>query len=369
MVLAHEGTHQLEHLMWKGTEMALFDRPGFLCEGLACYFGDGLDLSKRKQGKFEIEIPRDRLAGLRRDLAKGPGKYYPIKYFTSCNIRYFQDERLGGAALYAYSWSLIYYMLNSGEKFTYKGKSIDLKEAFGKYFIANCEKGAIAEFGDKKAHMALAKAMDLNPAEADQICDELEKGWREYVLKLPLKAVGEFDKSDKKKFTSKELSFEFTLPGGKKKAKHDWSLMAPEELVSLPPLDEAAAIKANGGQGRFYVCVGANSEVFELDPALEHVMNWVKKLKFDGFDDGGKDPTEGALPGSGIETRTIEFEGKEHKLEGYKDNPRGLQKGKILILRTASRIYHVLAFCDKDAYPEYKEELDEILGSFALTGG
>ena len=79
--------------------------------------------------------------------------------------------------------------------------------------------------------------------------------------------------------------------------------------------------------------------------------------------------TEGALAGSGMETRLIEFEAKEHKLEGYIDNPRGLQKGKILFARTASRIYRVMAFCDKESYADYKDELDEILQSFSVTGG
>jgi hypothetical protein len=368
-VLAHEGTHQLEHLMWKGTEHhALFDRPGWLAEGLAVFFGDGLDLTKRKQGKFEIEVPRDRLAGLRRELAEGKGHYFPIKYFTGCGIAPFQDERLGGARLYAYSWSLIYYMLNTNDKFTFKGKQIDLKEAFAKFFLDNCEKGAVAEFGEQKAFLGLGRAMGIT-GEQDtiQALDELEVGWRAYVLKLPLKAVGEFDAKDKKKFLSKELAFEIVLPGGKKKPKHDWTTMAPEELVALPPLDEAAALKAGNGVARVYVCVGANSETFELDPAVDHTLLWIKRVKFDDLNDYDKDPAEGTLPGSGLETRTIEFEGKEHKLEGYIENPRGLQKGKILICRTADKIYRVMAFCDKDQYDDYKEELDEILQSFAVV--
>lgn len=369
-VLAHEGTHQLEHLMWKGDEhRAMPERPGWLAEGLAVYFGDGLDISKRKQGKFEVEIPRDRLAGLRRELANGPGKYYPIKYFTGCSVGNFQDPQKGGAALYAYSWSLIYYMLNTTDKFTFKGKPIDLKEAFGKFFLDNCEKGSVGEFGDGKAHLGLARAMGVAPQDADQCLAELEKVWREYVLKLPLKAIGEFDPKDKKKFASKELAFEVTLPGGKKKSKHDWSLVPPEELIALPPLNEAAALKANGGQGRLMICVGANSERFEISPAVDNVLGVVQRYKFDAWNDLDKDPVEGTLAGSGIETRVIEFEGTEKKLPGYRDNVRGSQKGKLLVLRTAARIYHVIAYADKDAYNDYKDELDELLGSFAITGG
>ena len=49
MVLAHEGTHQLEHHMWKGDNGSLFQRPGWLTEGLAVFFGDGLDIRRRRR--------------------------------------------------------------------------------------------------------------------------------------------------------------------------------------------------------------------------------------------------------------------------------------------------------------------------------
>src|SRR5207237_9998014 len=42
MVLAHEGTHQLQGMMWKG-EWPTSTRPGWLTEGLAVTFGNGLD--------------------------------------------------------------------------------------------------------------------------------------------------------------------------------------------------------------------------------------------------------------------------------------------------------------------------------------
>jgi hypothetical protein len=372
MVLAHEGTHQLEHQMWKGDNGSLFQRPGWLTEGLAVFFGDGLDISKKTaKGEriFSVDIPRDRLAGLRRQLAQGPGKYYPIKLFTSVGIPEFQQD----PGLYAYGWSLIYYMLNCKDKFKFGGKEIDLREAFGKFFMANCEKGALEQYPQRAAFMGLGKAMGIeNPKEAEEACDELEKLWKDYILKLPIKSVGEFDKKDKKRFVSDELKFEFSLPGGKKKSRVEWKLVAPEDLSSTL-LDEAAAFTDASGQARAIVAIHANAEVLEVEDALELIRTRTKQRRYAPFEDTvekGDDPIEVTLPGSGKRALVVNFTGKERKFPGYYDNPRAnKQKGKMMVVATAAKIYQVIIVADEDAFSTYESELQEIMNSFAITGG
>ena len=192
-------------------------------------------------------------------------------------------------------------MLNCKDKFKFGGKEIDLREAFGKFFMANCE-GALEEYPQRAAFLGLGKAMGIeNPKEAEQACDELETLWKDYILKLPIKSVGEFDKKDKKKFVSDELKFEFSLPGGKRKSRVEWKLVAPEDLSSTL-LDEAAAFTDASGQARAIVAIHANAEVLEVEDALELIRTRTKQRRYSPYDDTvekGDDPIEVTLPGSG----------------------------------------------------------------------
>lgn len=383
MVLSHEGTHQLEAKMWKGDASSLHYRPGWLTEGLACYFGDGLVIGApdKKTGAREmhIDIARDRLAALKRRLKqppRSPGNY-TMKDFTSYGIREYQQD----AGLYSFGWSLIYFMLNTKDKFKFGGKEIDLKEAFGTFFADNCEKGALEQYRGVGC-MGLIKALGIaNPKEGEQALDELEKMWRDYVLKLPIKAVGDFDAKDKKKWVSSELKFELTLPGGKKKPKFNWALVSPEDLNSVI-FEEAMSF--TDGTGRVIVGVHANTENYDIDDSVDFLYRGLARSGYGRFEsteptlmppgEGKPDerptPVEGTLAGSGIETRVVTFKAKERTIKGYVENVRPKQQQvKMLICRTAAKIYQVILMADEDEWPKYEGELNEILGSFAVTGG
>ncbi|MEZ0229093.1 MAG: DUF1570 domain-containing protein, partial [Planctomycetota bacterium] len=383
MVLAHEGTHQLQAKMWKGDASSLHYRPGWLTEGLACVFGDGLVIGApdKKTGAREmrVDIARDRLAALKRRLKQAPNTpgNYPLKQFTNFGIREFQQD----AGLYSFGWSLIYFMLNAKEKFKFGGKEIDLKEAFGTFFADNCEKGAVEQYRGSAA-LGLAKALGVtNGKDAEQCLDELEKVWRDYVLKLPIKAVGDFDAKDKKKWISPELKFELTLPGGKKKPKFNWSLVSPEDLNSVI-FEEAMSF--TDGNARVVVGVHANAENYDIDDSVDFLYRGLARSGYGRF--ASTEPTlmppsegkpderpaavEGTLAGSGIETRTVTFKAKERTIKGYVENVRPKQQQvKMLVCRTAAKIYQVILMADEDEWAKYEGELNEILASFAVTGG
>jgi hypothetical protein len=383
LVLAHEGTHQLEAKMWKGDSHSLFARPGWLTEGLACYFGDGLTIGPvdKKTGKrdMRVDVARDRLAGLKRVMKATPpgqGRNYALKDFTGFGIPEFQQD----PGLYSNGWSLIYFMLNTKDKFKFNGKEVDLKDAFGRFFADNCEKGALEEF-NKNGALGLVRALGVatNEKEAEDSLDALDKMWRDYVLKLPITSVGDFDAKDKKKWVSPELKFEISLPKAKK-PKFDWHVMSTEDLNAVI-FDEAMAF--TDGNARVICAVTANTENFDIDDTVEYVYRSILRPNYGRYSstepnlqapaddqvDTRPDPVEGTLPLSGLQTRTVTFTAKETKVPGYVDNPRpNKQKVKLLICATAAKVYEVFATCDEEQWPQYEAELNEMLASFAVTG-
>jgi WD40 repeat protein len=174
-VLAHEATHQIEDLAWKGEGgRGLMTRPAWLSEGLAVSMGDGLDLSRRAEGVLGFQVPKERLAALKRSLA---ARAYPLREVLSAGI----PQLARDPVLYAYSWSLVQYMTRSGEKLVHRGRTIDLDEAFGRFFLDNCEAGALETY-PSGAYLGLAKAMGVtDPDEAGLLVGELEEGWKRYV--------------------------------------------------------------------------------------------------------------------------------------------------------------------------------------------
>src|SRR5262249_25454333 len=151
---------QLEHLMWKGN---FSERPPWMIEGLAVYFGDGLDLGALDKGKFVVEIPRDRLSGLKRMLKTG--HHAPIKMFTLCQYNMYQQQPI----LYNHAWSLIYYMLHSGQDFEFKGKKVKLNETFAKFFMKNTDEG----FWHLAAFLGAENQQDV-----EEVLAKLETGWK-----------------------------------------------------------------------------------------------------------------------------------------------------------------------------------------------
>jgi hypothetical protein len=383
MVLAHEGTHQLEHRMWKGDMRALQMRPGWLTEGLSCYFGDGLVIGApdKKTGvrEMHVDVARDRLASLKRIMKQNPNAdKFKVKQFTSV------PSSMYDGLDYASAWSLIYFMLNSKDKFKFKGKEIDLKDAFAKFFSDNCEKGAIEEYMTQQlpAWIGLAKAMGIdNPKEGEEAIDELDKVWREYVFKLPIAPVGDFDAKDKKKWSSNELKFEISLPGGKKKSKFDWKLASTEDLVG--GFYEQVAFTADNN-ARAIVCVFPNQENYDIEDSLDFARRNLVRTTYgrystttpslappvEGKPDEGPVAVEGTLAGSGVETRTITFKAKEAKVPGYVDSPKPNEQAvKIMVCRTAAKIFMLILTCDEADASKYEGELNEILASFAVTSG
>lgn len=154
-VLAHEGTHQFEHIVLGG---AFSNAPIWIIEGLAVFFESAYYNGK----KVEIAlVPRDRLANLKRGAASGTLISFHDLIRTS--------QAQFSAYHYAHAWGLIYYMLY-GEK----DKKIRKKRT--------------KAFSDL---LFLAKKRKVQPEDTENVFGgkdkfrEFEESWKKWVVALP----------------------------------------------------------------------------------------------------------------------------------------------------------------------------------------
>lgn len=207
--VAHESTHQLESLLWEKdgapSKTALFERPGWVVEGLAVLMGEGLDPEWRHEATLAFRIPRERLHQLKRSLASD--RPYPVAFVLGCGIREMQMD----PTLYAYVWSLAQFFLLSGEDLQVSGKRVPLASAFGRFFLENTARGTLAADGPGGASLALARALGATPSDASYVLDAFEQAWRAWVNDLEAPPIGTLEGS---RFRSSELGVGFTVPDG-----------------------------------------------------------------------------------------------------------------------------------------------------------
>jgi hypothetical protein len=154
-VLAHEGTHQFEHLVLGG---AFGNAPIWIIEGLAVFFESAYYNGK----KVEIAlVPRDRLMNLKRGGRSGT----LISFYDL--IRTPQPRFTGYH--YAHAWGLIYYMLYGSDD-----KKIRKKRA--------------KAFSDL---LFLAKKQKVQPEDTERVFGgpekfkEFEEEWKKWIADLP----------------------------------------------------------------------------------------------------------------------------------------------------------------------------------------
>jgi hypothetical protein len=346
-VLGHEGTHQMEHLMWKGD---FGTRPPWMIEGLAVYFGDGLNLTALDKGKFELEIPRDRLSGLKRFIKTGHNAR--VKDFTLCQYIAYQQNPI----LYNHAWSLIYYMLHSGQELEFKGKKYKLKDAFAKFFMKNTEEG----------YPILASFLGAeNEADMDEVLSKLETGWKDWIVKLPIKSVYTTkDVGKDHKFLADELCFELSTSKVKKKGAPEWAPVPDEDLG----WGEAVRLSCEGGSARISVTVEQNSKVLDIvqneNAVVEQTTRGFRNRLAEFNVIKRTQVTQNFQPGVELEVKGKDL---EHPfLPKPRPEPQHL---RVLVMATPKRIYNVVASIDDSKYDALKDAVDEVLKTFKLTGG
>ncbi|MEE2890075.1 MAG: DUF1570 domain-containing protein, partial [Planctomycetota bacterium] len=191
-VLAHEGTHQFEGMIFK----SLPSLPIWFVEGLAVYFGDGSEISRRKIGINQI--PRDRLVGLKQAIEDG----------NYCDIRKLlrvPHARFGGF-FYGHAWGVLYWCLYGHEHGAWTKKDNTGVKIMTDWALhcqglkGNCDYEKEAQFFEGLITQHTGKSVE-----------EWETEYKEWILKLPVEETG---RKRGRVYSSEKLKMEITKPAG-----------------------------------------------------------------------------------------------------------------------------------------------------------
>ncbi|MBT5738445.1 MAG: hypothetical protein HN891_07785 [Planctomycetes bacterium] len=191
-VLAHEGTHQFQGMIFK----SLQSLPIWTVEGLAVYFGDGSKISRRK---VEInEIPRDRLVGLKAAIEDG-------NFCTLSTLLRLNQGRFGGF-YYGHAWGVFFWCLY-GNEYGAWSKSDNTGGKIMEDWLLHCQQ--LDGFCDYEKEAKFFEQLIVQ--HSGQSVEEWEEEYKEWILGLPVEELG---RKRGNKFSSEELKLEVTKPIG-----------------------------------------------------------------------------------------------------------------------------------------------------------
>ncbi len=217
-VLAHEGTHQFEGLIFKN----MWALPAWFIEGLAVYFGDGSKISPRK---VEInEIPRDRLIGLQGAIENG----------SYCELRKLLriPQPAFGGFFYGHGWGVLYWCLYGNKMGAWKG---DVGENIMTDWLIHCKQISKNE-GVVDLEKEAQYFEELIVRHTKMSIEKWEAEYKEWILGLPVEKIG---RSSGNRWSSEALKLEVQRPSG-------WQWIKESDLAS----DEVVAAKGAGSQVR-----------------------------------------------------------------------------------------------------------------------
>jgi hypothetical protein len=349
LVLAHEGTHQYQHILCAGDENSFAVRPAWWKEGLAVYFGDGYTLDKK--GNLKIGIPRDRLSYLQRAIKAGQ---VPNEMKISDFVRLDYGTFSRYPPSYPYAWSLVYYFMHRGEDkkgnqqpVEIGGKKVNLAEAFEKFFKAVTE---IPPFGSQN----YGAAGDYYGKKLDDILgfpvDAITDDWKKFVLDLDLPKLG---KVQGQTYLSTDAAFSIQKPG-------DWRW--DEEDVEG---DEAIRIENEKTTGLVKVLVDGNMDnktladvANETETMIGHVLRTAVIESRNEINLGGFDGVELIYKGTPPERPAgAAKSGKER---------HGEQWVRHVIIVTLKRTYHLICVADSGKEDENKAAFEQMVKSFKI---
>lgn len=347
LVLAHEGTHQMEHILCAGSEAQFRWRPTWWMEGLAVYFGDGYSLDKR--GNLKIGIPRDRLVMLRKLMKAGivPDKV-KLSDFVKWDLRAYQGY--AGIA-YPYGWGLCHYFLHRGEDrkgkqtpVKIKGKEIDLRKAFEDYFKFITD----APPESWKPH----EAAELYAKKLDEILgmpiDDLTEDWKKYIDSLEVPKLGKVKGAV---FESTDASFTIEKP-------KDWKWNEDEATG-----DEAIVLESADGAARIAVSVDGNMDNASFDEAVSELEDAIRgRFELD-MEKSREVELHGFKAHEFVYRGTLE-EGGAETADGKP--PQGPQAFRHVIVPTLKRIYGIECRCPEGEIEAYAATFEKVLQGFKI---
>lgn len=381
-VLAHECTHQMQHILCDGTEMEYLARPTWWMEGYACYFGDGFKFDRK--GNLEIVIPRMRLGPIQQYMKSNqvPGQL-PISRFIRIGLRDFQMQ---AGMTYPYGWSLVYYFKKRGD-YTKNAKGEFVLNAGKKKTDPPVNKPVKLTIDGKERDVNLSKVLDdffqviarkppegagnpMNPGPAGEHfakeldrclgfnVDQLADDWKAFILHLEPPSMGIINKT-KRTFAGPEAGFEITMPAGKGWAWKEEDCNGDEAIRLVNP-DMGVLVKIE---------VDGNMENSPLEG--DDRGSGVKDAIYGGIGRRFASPqieTDEKTVAAGVESSwQFVYSGTPLK-QADPNGPEGEQKVWHIVMggATMKRTYQLIFMVDKDKFDAAKPSLEQILNSFKL---
>ncbi|MBI4576241.1 MAG: hypothetical protein HY722_08270 [Planctomycetes bacterium] len=328
-VLAHEGTHQFEHLVMRGDFM---EKPIWLIEGLACLFGDGHRVAS--SGEIEIIDPPDRLSQL---LAQYAGtEYLPVKHLIRTPHMGFS----GGH--YAYGWAVIDYLTNKTSPLNpdKKGEKKVGREAFNAVFAANVDGVQTPEQFEAIIKEKLGKEIDAFDADL-----------RAFILTKSMPTFGEIKGSE---YTTNEFRFRVSRPA----TARGWAFQDKD----LNPNEKIALVNEKT-TGRVGIIAMGNGTGGTSKDWCDIIVGALSQ-RLDGLA-MAKEPSERLL--GGFPGYEFNCSGTEKASETGSERVRAApQKYKVIVVATVDKVYILRFQADADRFGDSKDDFVAILESFKI---
>ncbi|MFN0057521.1 MAG: hypothetical protein ACKVX7_03615 [Planctomycetota bacterium] len=339
MVLAHEGTHQFQSMVFKN----MMTSPTWLIEGMAVYFGDGTEIS-RNEVKIN-KIPRDRLVGLQ--AAIEDNNYCPLR-----NLLRLSHAEFGGF-FYGHGWGIMYWCLYGDQE-----KPPAWKGGVG-----------ISILNDYMLRMATREATNLEEEaryfeglltkHTGKSIDDWEKDYKAWILQLPVRSLGE--KKGSGKWVSEALSFEVTKPASYSFIK-DSILTKKNAVVGFSP---GSATKVRN----IYSFADANWEHAEI--SVEMAMKRVQA--FAGGIEYIQEPTATTLFGTPVIDMVFTAKWSERQESGLGQNAPAKKAEEVPTLKyravlygTPDKVYLNLFEIDPELYDKELPIFEKYLENFKI---
>lgn len=201
-VLAHEGTHQFQALIFKNMNVC----PIWTIEGMAVYFGDGSEISPKEV--LINKIPADRLVGLQDAIQNG--SYCDLQTLIQLPHRAFSGFH------YGHGWGIFYWCFfgNQSEPKAWSGDTGVLIMNEWIVHVRDLD-------GQQPDHAGNArKFLGILESHTGKSAGDWEAEYKEWILKLEAEPVGKLKGS---RWISEKLGLEVKRPPG-------WKLLRADEL-------------------------------------------------------------------------------------------------------------------------------------------
>ncbi|MGE4618345.1 MAG: hypothetical protein AAEJ04_00890 [Planctomycetota bacterium] len=331
-VLAHEGAHQFEGMIFK----SLPSLPIWFVEGLAVYFGDGSKISRRK---VEInEIPRDRLVGLKQAIEDG-------NYCNLSKLLRIPHAQFGGF-FYGHAWGVLFWCLY-GNEFGAWSKKDNTGGKIMEDWLLHCQK--LDGFCDYEKEAQFFEGLIVQHTGLS--VEEWEEEYKNWILKLPVEETG---RKRGRVFSSEVLKMEITKPAGWRWQKA--SDLYPDEVVS--------SLSGGSSKKRISTYCWSNWQHAELseDYARSLINNIFRDIEF-------VDEISSKQMGGNPMVVAV-FDAKRVLGQGANNEPElGLEKRySVGIFGSPDKIYGNVMECAAEEYEDAKKYFQEYAEKFRNTG-